>query len=105
MKKIAGLASWILSFIASGIGIPDFFPNVFKKYIPTVYVKLFHNVVGLSAYATGIASLIYGLEYGLFSAHISDSNFSSLKYCIYIVVVYSGLEALRSMYYQFKSMF
>lgn len=100
-----GLASWIFCFITSLLGVLSLYAQSLKRFIPPVYLKLFHNLTGLAAYTTGIASLILGLDKRIFAGYVSKEHKDATVFWISAITVFSVLAALRSMYNQLQSLF
>lgn len=86
-------------------GTMAFYAKKLKRFVPPVYFKFLHNLFGLAAYTTGIASLIFGLDKRTFSSYVSSEDKTGVICCISVIAVFCVIEALRSLYNQIKNLF
>ncbi|XP_019865931.1 transmembrane reductase CYB561D2-like [Aethina tumida] len=100
---ITGLVSWILGLVATFGGVAAANAIHFKSFIRPVWIKFFHNFLGIASYSIGMASLALGLYKGSIKMYTQDETRTAMVWVIGILTVYSLLEAFKSLFFQIKN--
>ncbi|XP_066142960.1 transmembrane reductase CYB561D2-like [Euwallacea fornicatus] len=101
---IYGLSSWVLIFVSLLLGVIVANTRTFSMFVRPILAKFIHNLLGLAAFALGLASIY--VELGFFKMyHMSDHLLVGVKTLFILLSVWSGLTALYSLAHQFLSLF
>ncbi|KAG4072275.1 hypothetical protein HA402_004207 [Bradysia odoriphaga] len=73
-----------------------------RKWIKPVYSRWFHNVIGIIAFAIGMASISHGYDLRDFSRRSTVPIMYALKWAAYVTAVLSLIGAVKSLYEQTK---
>jgi len=97
-----GFVSIIFMMIAFLNGTLALWAPEIRRWIKPVYSKFFHNVIGIVAFAVGMASISYGYDLHDFANRSTLQIRHALKWAAYITAVLSLIGAVRSLYGQAK---
>ncbi|XP_028137002.2 probable transmembrane reductase CYB561D1 isoform X1 [Diabrotica virgifera virgifera] len=100
-----GLASWIMCFTLVLSGLLTVYAAKLRNYVKPLYIKLFHEIVGLACFVTGVYSLYLGLPKWGFAMYVTASELTATKTLVIIVAVWSILGTCVSIFNNIKNVF
>ncbi|KAF2880004.1 hypothetical protein ILUMI_26164 [Ignelater luminosus] len=100
---ITGLTAMIFLICALICGPMVFYATIFSKWIPPVWLKLIHNVLGQLGYILAIICLCLGYYTNWFSRHTSKSSKLSITIATVLIMLWSLFNAWKSIVNQIKS--
>ncbi|XP_037038801.1 cytochrome b561 domain-containing protein 1-like [Bradysia coprophila] len=99
VHSVTGLISLILVVIVAINGLPALWSFEFGKWsrIHPVYLKLFHNLIGIFAFIIGMVSLYYGYLYTYFVESDEKDISPWLIGVLFVTTIFSLFGALKSL--------
>lgn len=93
-----GLASGVLTCIGILNGTSALWAKELIGCVKPVYSKLFHNIIGIGAFTTGMSSLIYGLNKFPIRQLTSADGIIALQVLCGITIILSLFGAAKSLW-------
>ncbi|GAB0094711.1 hypothetical protein DMENIID0001_100360 [Sergentomyia squamirostris] len=97
-----GLASGCFLIVTLINGVTNLYSNEMSKFIRPVFQRFFHNLVALTTFVLGMASLYYGYEKRWVRSIASVEICWMLKIFGIFTIIFSSLAAIRNAYGQFR---
>lgn len=92
-----GLASGVFTIIGVLNGTSALWARELFRWVKPVYTKLFHNVIGITAFATGMASLVYGFNKFPFRIVASPEVIIAIQTMSGLTIFFSLIGAAKSL--------
>lgn len=83
-------------------GVTNLFSREMRTIIKPVYQRFFHNLMALTTFVLGMASLYHGFDKSTVRTYATEELRWILKGFLCITIVCSSLAALKSGYKQFR---
>lgn len=91
-----GMASTVFTVLGVINGTMALWSRELYDFMPPVYTKLIHNVCGIVAFVTGMASMALGFDKFMFHFFTPDEVLHGLQYGSAVTIVLSLFGAARS---------
>lgn len=92
-----GLASGVFTVLGVLNGTSALWARELFRWVKPVYTKLFHNIIGIAAFTTGMSSLLYGFNKFPFRIVASDEVIVAIQIMSGLTIFFSLFGAAKSL--------